>query len=98
MSQKIHVLFPCQEGKGPEMLALLKEILGDTRAWQGCQSIEAYSNADAPDDVVLWETFDQRSEHEAYLTWRVENGMMEALAPILRSDPQFTYFAAHPDV
>ncbi len=98
MSQKIHVLFPCQEGKGAELVEMMKEALVDTRAWQGCQSVEVYTNADAPDDVVLWETFDQRSDHEAYLAWRVETGLMDLLAPVLRSGPQFTYFAAHPDV
>ena len=98
MSQKVHVVFPCQEGKGAELIGVLKEALVDTRAWQGCQSIEVYTNADAPDDVILWETFDQRSDHEAYFAWRVETLLPAALSPVLRGDLQISYLAAHPEV
>ena len=37
MSQIIHVVFPCQEGKGPELIEILSEALADTRAFEGCE-------------------------------------------------------------
>ncbi|MAG51170.1 MAG: antibiotic biosynthesis monooxygenase [Acidimicrobiales bacterium] len=98
MSQTIHVVFPCQEGKGAELLGILTEALVDTRAFEGCESIEAYSNSDHPDTVVLWEKFATRANHEAYLAWRIENGMLEMLGPILASDLEVTYYDDHPDV
>jgi len=98
MSQTVHALFPCNEGAGAGLLATLKEALVDTRAFDGCESIEVYTNADAPDDVVLWEKFETRAHHEAYLSWRVETGMLDMLAPVLRSDLEVTYFDNHADV
>ena len=98
MSQTIHVGFPCQAGKGPELLELLKGALVETRAWAGCEAVEVFSNADDPDLVILWETFAQRSDHEAYLAWRIETGLPEALGPYLTGSLEVTYLAAHPDV
>ena len=98
MSQIVHALFPCNEGAGAGLVAMLKEALVDTRAFDGCESIEVYTNADAPDDVILWEKFETRAHHEAYLSWRVETGMLDLLAPVLRSDLQVTYLNNHPDV
>lgn len=98
MPQIVHALFPCNEGAGAGLVAMLKEALVDTRAFDGCESIEVYTNADAPDDVILWEKFETRAHHEAYLSWRVETGMLDLLAPVLRSDLQVTYLNNHPEV
>ena len=98
MSHTLHVVFPCQEGKGADLLGILNEILGDTRAFDGCESIEVYTNSDNPDTVILWEKFETRAHHEAYLAWRIENGMLDVLGPILASDAEFNYLDDHPDI
>ena len=100
MSQTVHALFPCQAGKGVELLAILRSEQGltATRAFEGCESIEAYTDVDNPDNIVLWEKFATRAAHEAYLAWRIETGLLDALASILASDPEFTYLDIHPDV
>ncbi|SVC47260.1 uncharacterized protein METZ01_LOCUS300114, partial [marine metagenome] len=48
MSQTVHALFPCQAGKGAELLAILGSDQGlvATRAFEGCESIETYTDAD----------------------------------------------------
>lgn len=100
MSQTVHALFPCQAGKGAELLAILRSEAGltATRAFEGCESIEAYTDADNPDDVILWEKFATRADHEAYLAWRIETGLLDALGSILASDLEVTYLDDHPDV
>lgn len=100
MSQTVHALFPCQAGKGVELLAILRSEQGltATRAFEGCESIEAYTDADNPDNIVLWEKFATRANHEAYLAWRIETGLLDALSSILASDLQVTYLDAHSDV
>ena len=98
MSQMVHAVFPCQEGKGPELLGMLKVALVDTRAWSGCEAIEVFTDSDNPDKIILWETFAERSDHEAYLAWRIETGMLDLLGPILASDLEITYLAAHSDI
>jgi quinol monooxygenase YgiN len=100
MSQTVHALFPCQAGKGVELLAILRSEQGltATRAFEGCESIEAYTDADNPDNIVLWEKFATRADHEAYLAWRIETGLLDALASILASDLEVTYLDIHSDV
>ena len=100
MSQTVHALFPCQAGKGIELLAILRSEQGltATRAFEGCESIEAYTDADNPDNIVLWEKFATRADHEAYLAWRIETGLLDALASILASDLEVTYLDIHSDV
>ena len=100
MSQTVHALFPCRAGKGAELLAILGSDQGlvAPRAFEGCESIEAYADADNPDTIVLWEKFATRANHEAYLAWRIETGMLDMLGSILASDLQVTYLDDHPDV
>ena len=100
MSQTVHALFQCQPGKGAELLAILGSDQGlvATRAFEGCESIETYTDADNPDTIVLWEKFATRANHEAYLAWRIETGMIDMLGSILTSDLQVTYLDDHPDV
>ena len=100
MSQTVHALFPCQAGKGVELLAILRSEQGltATRAFEGCESIEAYTDVDNPDNIVLWEKFATRAAHEAYLSWRIETGLLDALASILASDLEVTYLDIHSDV
>ncbi|MED5394280.1 MAG: antibiotic biosynthesis monooxygenase family protein [Actinomycetota bacterium] len=100
MSQTVHALFPCQAGKGADLLAILRseDGLTATRAFEGCESIEAYTDADNPDNIILWEKFATRANHEAYLAWRIETGLLDALSSILASDLQVTYLDGHPDV
>ena len=100
MSQTVHALFPCQAGKGVELLAILRSEQGltATRAFEGCESIEAYTDTDNPDNIVLWEKFATRADHETYLAWRIETGLLDALASILASDLEVTYLDIHPDV
>ncbi len=77
MSQTVHVVFRCNEGQGANLVAIFGEALVDTRAFDGCESVEVYVDADNPDTIVLWEKFATRAHHEAYLAWRIETGMLD---------------------
>lgn len=84
--------------KAEEFLALLKEALPDTRSFKGCEHLDSYVNQDDPGHVFLIETWDARSDHESYLAWRMETGMMELLTPYATAPPKFTYFDARPEI
>ena len=100
MSQTTHIVFPCQAGKGADLLAILGSDQGlvATRAFEGCESVEVYTDADNPDTIVLWEKFATRADHEAYLGGRVETCMIDFLGSILASDLQVTYLDNQPGV
>ena len=98
MSQKVHAVFPCQKGKGAELLEWLRANLPETRAFPGCEAIEAYSNGDDPDQIILWETFAERADHEAYVAWRIETGFLDILPRYLAGELQISYLDIHTDV
>ena len=100
MSQTVQAVFTCQAGKGAGLLAILgsEQGLAATRAFEGCESVETYTDADNPDTIVLWEKFATRADHEAYIAWRVETGLIDLLGSILASDLQITYLDNHPGV
>lgn len=83
MSHTTMVEFPCHPGKGVELLGLLAAALGDTRAFDGCESIEVYTDQEEPDRIVLWEKWETRGKYEAYLAWRMETGLADLLTPLM---------------
>jgi quinol monooxygenase YgiN len=94
--QKVTLLFKCQPGMGETLLSAFTATLGDTRAFDGCISVETFVDNDNPDTVMLIEDWDSRAQQEAYLGWRVESGMVEMLAPVLAEPFEMHYFEPHP--
>ena len=86
--------FPCAPGKGAEFLEILLPALADTRAYEGCELVETYVDQDNPDLVMLWEKWAARENHEAYLAWRVETGMIDLIGPLMAGEPRFVHLSA----
>ncbi len=81
-----------QPGKGGELTEILKSMLGDTRARHGAQRIEMVVNQDDPDHIVIYENWDSKEDHQAYMAWRQERGDLDALGTFVASPPTVTYF------
>ena len=94
MAHTVYLEFKCTEGKGKEFLEVLLPALTHTRAFSGCISVETYSNSDAPDTVFLWEKWESRSDQEAYMTWRVETGMLDLIGPFVAGPPSIVHLDA----
>lgn len=74
------------------LLALLAQHLPDTRAFQGCSRLEVVQDIDDPTVVTLIEEWDARSDHEAYMAWRGEQGVLRTeMGPLLAAAPLVTY-------
>ena len=54
MSHTVIVEFTCPEGVGEAFLPGLIDLLVDTRAFEGCESVETYTDSDNPDRILLW--------------------------------------------
>ena len=99
MSHTAIVELPCNEGQGGALTAFLTEALVDTRAFDGNQLIEVYSDQENPDTVFIWEKWESRGHYDTYLAWRIETGLMDALAPYMdTSGLRIINMDAHPDV
>jgi len=69
-----------------------KEILPDTRAYDGCQSVEVVENQDEAGNLVLIEIWESREKQEKYLGWRAETGVLDQLGAMCEVAPSVRYF------
>lgn len=84
--------------RADEFLELLKGALPDTRAYEGCETIDTFVSQDEPGHIILVEKWAERANHESYLTWRTEQGLFEAIADFMSAPPRFSYFDPRTDV
>ena len=65
------------------MKSLMKEILPDTRAFEGCREIVVYENIEDTPLIVLFEQWDSRDHYEKYHAWRLETGGLDNIRAFL---------------
>ena len=63
-----------------------------TRQHKGFEDIRTFLAEDKK-TVYLYEKWDSKEDHQAYLNFRVENGLMDFLNPRLDGDFKVTYFS-----
>lgn len=79
-------------GTGADIVGVFKEILPDTRSYDGCIDVDVYQNQDDPDVVVLVEQWQSRAHYEKYFAWRVESGLVAQLGEAIDGPPSLRYF------
>ncbi|MCY4641770.1 MAG: antibiotic biosynthesis monooxygenase [Gammaproteobacteria bacterium] len=60
MAVKVILEVQTKPGTGDELVALLRSILPETRAYEGCTGADALQNSDDSDNVAVVETWDSR--------------------------------------
>ena len=75
-----------------DLRAGLKEMLPDTRAYDGCQGVDIYEDLDTSGHLVFYERWDSKEHYQRYLNWRTETGAMEQLGKALDGEPSIKYF------
>jgi quinol monooxygenase YgiN len=93
MSHTVMVELTCLPGLGQEYVETMLPLLGDTRAFEGCELVEVYADQDNSDKVFLWEKWAARSDQEAYLAWRTETGTLQDMNRFLATDPRFIHLS-----
>lgn len=82
----------------PDMIgaakAAFKDLLPDTRAYDGCNNLHVVENQDKPGNLVIIESWEARAKYEKYLAWRAETGVLEQLAALCESEPSIRFFDA----
>lgn len=74
--------FPAAQGKYEELEATLRAALPDTRAFDGCISIQTYLHPET-ETFTLIEDWESPEHYARYLAWRMENGLGEMLDNLL---------------
>lgn len=70
-----------------ELIAVLKEALRDTRAFDGNRGAALCTEREDATMISIVEQWDSLDHYLAYDAWRVETGFMEQLEPLLGGKP-----------
>ena len=92
MAATIFLEFTAKPGGGGDMLAALKEILPDTRNYNGCIQNDVYRSQENPDTLVIHGTWESKEKYETYLAWRKETGVFDSFVEGLVAPPSLCYF------
>jgi quinol monooxygenase YgiN len=76
------VEFKVKENKLNEFLDFTKQVLPDTRNYEGCLYLKSTVSLDGQ-KVVLIEEWETKEHHEKYLKWRLDNGLAQAIEPFV---------------
>lgn len=98
MSVAVIAVFPVHPDKIDEFFTFFREVLPDTRSFDGCELLETFVDQADPGRVVLWERWPTKEHHRRYLAWRNQSDLGEKLSPYLSGRPTFTYLDARQDV
>ena len=65
--------FKAADGKFEALGDFFKDVLGDTREFEGCLKVDVYADESASTYTLIeeWETF---SAHDKYVSWRTDRG------------------------
>ena len=72
--------------------ALLRELLPDTRAYEGCLKVDVYEEQDNPGRIYLVEDWESKVHQQRYQAWRNGSGIAKVVGPFLAGEPRFNYF------
>lgn len=81
-----------QPDKVDQLIETFRQILPDTRAYDGCEGVEVQQNQDEKTNVVLIERWATRPQYEKYLAWRTETGALEALGALVAAPPSIRFY------
>jgi quinol monooxygenase YgiN len=76
----------------------LREIMPESRAYDGCIGLEVVQDQADPGHVMLVEQWESPDHHKVYVAWRTETGTLASLAEVLTKEPTFTYFDQRSDI
>ena len=80
----------------PEATNTLKQFMADalpdTRAYDGCISLDVYNNADSDNNIVMGAKWESREHQEKAMELSAKKGTFEKLGEMLSSKPSFRYF------
>ena len=82
MKNLVIVVFPAKKEKFEDLKNTLKEAFVDTRAFEGCISIDTYEDL-STNTIYLIEDWESLDNHTDYSNWRAETGLADVLEPLL---------------
>ena len=85
MSVMITLEMPVKPEMLEDYLNILKGALVETRNYKGCRSVTTLVDQETS-SIVLVEEWDSAEDQQAYIAWRVETGLIDAIAPFMQGE------------
>ena len=92
MAVTVTLAFSVKPERTDEFKSLLRNLLPDTRAYEGCIRVDVYQDQGDPGYVYLAEDWQSKVHQQKYQAWRDESGIADTLGPFLAGEPRFNYF------
>jgi len=83
MSFAVIINFTVKEEFAEELKKYLKEILPDTRSFEGCLGVQLYENKESPTKMIIHSKWTSEEADKKYMAWRTETGVFDKVAPML---------------
>ena len=84
--------FVAKPGHGNGLMETLRDVLPDTRSYEGNQSVDVYQKVDDPDTCIIHSQWDSQGHWEKYIAWREESGELTAFVEELEGPPTIRFF------
>ena len=85
MSVMVILEMPVKPDMLEDYLNILKGALVETRNYKGCRSITTLVDQETS-SVVLVEEWDSVDDQQAYMAWRMETGLIDAIGPFMQGE------------
>ena len=92
MAVTVTLEFSVTRGRADEFKILLRELLPDTRSYEGCLKVDVYQGHDNPETIYLVEDWESKVHQQKYQAWRGDSGIAEVVGNFLADEPRFNYF------
>ena len=97
MSVMITLEMPVKPDMLDEYLSILKGALVETRDYKGCISVTTLVDQETS-SVLLIEEWGSTEDQQAYMGWRVETGLIEAISPFMQGQLVTRPFDLKPEI
>ena len=97
MSVLVILELPAKVETLDEFLAVMNDALIDTRAYAGLEKVASYAEQDTS-NVFLVERWESAQHQVAYMGWRMETGLMDAIGGFLAGPPVARTFDVKSDI
>jgi len=87
MSIAVMVEFEVNPAAREEFVAYLKEILPDTRKYEGCLGAAFLVDQDRPNHLITFSRWESVEHFERYAAWRQGAGVSDRIALLLSAVP-----------
>lgn len=85
MACQVLLEFRVKDGCHDRLKQKFKELLPDTRGFDGCISIYLIRDREDHAKIMVVEMWDTKEQYDKYLQWRVDRGDMDVLGTMLEN-------------